>query len=138
MQIHFKSTYTTGADQQVIEFYAPLERSTYLDFQVLDFFEKRTYEENGKIQTQTIKTKIEYNDQKVTVFTGPSTLEMELNKLVKNVYVNDALHSAIYVFLKAIKPKADGIIFEYDLAMNEKMEQAINFCLDLTFINTAN
>ena len=134
MKIHFKSTHGPQDNPNVIEFYSDLEIGTYKDLDVLDFQEKRTIETNGKIEQKIIATKIEYNDHQVAIYSGPSTLEMEKDQVVRNSYLNGAIDS-IYVLLKEVIKKSQGVIFRYLIATNEQMEDANHFELDLSFIN---
>lgn len=136
MIIHFKSTYGSSTNPQVVEFYVPLVISKYQDLQVLDFEEKRTTSSSTAGRgAQILKTKIEYNATRVAIYSGISTLEMEKGQIVENLYLNDVFTNAIYVLLNEVIIQPRGVVFRYDVATNAQMEDPQHFELDLNFLN---
>lgn len=130
MKIHFKSIYGTEDNKNTVEFYAKLERSKFEDFNVLEFSEKNDSNKN-------IKTRIEYNDQKVIIYNGPSTLELEKDKIIKNLFKvnnNQSLDVFIYTFLEEIINKENSVIFIYKISVDKLLENSNKFELNLSFL----
>lgn len=130
MKIHFKSTYGQDGDKNVIEFYSPLEKSEQDGFTILDFEQKT---ESNKI----IKNRIEYNKDEVRIYSSISTLVLEKNKVVKNLFkVEDSpVDLYIYTLLHNIDEFENGAKFNYQIGTNDQMDASNEFELVLTFID---
>lgn len=129
MKIHFKSTYGPDDDKNIIEFCAPLEKTEQSGFTVLDFEQKT---ESNKI----IKNKIEYNEEEIHIYSSISTLVLEKNNVVKNLFKVEGSPVDVYIYtlLNNIEKLENGVKFNYQIGANEKMENPNDFELVLTFI----
>lgn len=128
MKIHFKSVYGPEDNKNTIEFYSRLSISKLDEFTVLDFEQK--VDNSNKV----IKSKIEYTENNVIIYTGVATLELEKNQVIKNKYIVDGMTVFVYTLLNEIKIKEDGLELKYFVASNKEMEEKNEFHLILSFI----
>ncbi|MGL4343026.1 MAG: hypothetical protein ACRCRZ_00450 [Metamycoplasmataceae bacterium] len=107
MIIEFYSEFKDSKNEkQKIKFEAPLILSEENNFRILEFLEP----------SKKIKNRIEYNDEKILIFAGPTILELEKNKKVKNKFqtMNDSF--ILVSFLKDYKNhNNEKIELHYDL-----------------------
>lgn len=127
MVLHFKSTYTiNGNETNVIKHTSNMKKWIENNLVVLEFEEKRF--EN------IIKTRIEYNDSSLTIFSGKSTLDFALNQKIKIKYKTE--HGIINMFswLKEIKEIKNGVEFFYEISTDENNWELSNkFHLELNW-----
>lgn len=119
MILHFKSKYEFKGDPEKkgneIEFKARLNKEEKdLGFTILEFEENR----EGKI----IKTRIEYSDDSLVIYTGPATLEFELNHSLKNNFSTENITIPLYTLLHSIEKLENGVVFNYEISNNESFE----------------
>lgn len=120
MTITFKSLYGQDDNIQEIKFVSSLDKSIENDINVLEFLEP----------SNNIKNRIEYNDEKVTIYAGPTTIHLEKDKMIKNNFVTEHGTVIIISFLKNIIIEENLISFEYTL--NDSNNNLINnFWIDL-------
>ena len=124
MTIHFKSTYGSNGKFNTIEFKTKLEMFQENEYRVLIFEEKRN---DNKI----IKNRIEFNEHLVNIYSGPSTLNLELNKKIKNNFNAESVSVYIWTYLKEIILEENKATFEYQVAAHEDFEEANDFKLEL-------
>lgn len=127
MQIKFTSVSTPKHSQepQTISFVAELTRTTFEDFDCLTFIEP----------SSNINNRIEINDNKLNIFAGPSTIEMEKNKKVLNTYVvpaqnNQPMNLYMSWFLTDIQHKFENkkeiYKIKYSLFMNQDENEPVS------------
>ncbi|MGL6125146.1 MAG: hypothetical protein ACRC1F_01500 [Metamycoplasmataceae bacterium] len=120
MTITFKSVYGNGDDIQEVKFVANLERSKEGDINILEFLEP----------SNNVQNRIEYNDEKVIIYAGPTTIHLEKEKKIKNNFVTPHGTIIIISFLKNILIEDNLISFTYYL--NDSDDNLINnFKIDL-------
>lgn len=129
MKIKFKSTITEEDQSKIIEVDSDLEIEKENGVTALIFDEKR----NEKI----IRNRIEYNDKLLKIFSGISTLECNLNEVVKNDYVVEGISSVFYLYTKLFNidiSKEDYLLFEYYISNEDKFNTKSHIKLELTIL----
>lgn len=127
MKINFKSTITEENQSKTIELDSDLEIEKEDGVTALVFDENR----DNKI----IKNRIEYNDKILRIFSGISTLECNLNEVVKNDYVVEGISSVFYLYTKLFNidiSKDDYLLFEYYISNEEEFSTKSHIKLELT------
>ncbi|MGL5733182.1 MAG: hypothetical protein ACRCXE_03870 [Metamycoplasmataceae bacterium] len=120
MTITFRSVYGQNEDQQEIKFVSNLEKSVENDMNILEFLEP----------SNNIQNRIEYNDEKIIIYAGPTTIHMEKDKKIKNNFVTEHGTVIIVSHLKDILVEENNISFKYSLMDNN--DNLINdFHIDL-------
>ncbi len=124
MTITFKSTYGQNENQQEIEFTSQLTKSIDQDMNVLEFIEP----------SNNIQNRIEYNESKVTIYAGPTTIDLEMNKKIKNNFVTEHGTIIIVSFLEKLILDDKNIKLKYVLS-DEKGNLINNFKIHLVISN---
>lgn len=129
MILHFKSTYTINNNEtNIIEHTSKIEKFIENGFNVLEFEEKR--------EKEIIKTRIEYNEDSLTIFSGKSTLNFNLNQKVEIKYKTEHGIISMYSWLKEIKEKENGVEFFYEISPHQnEWESSNKFHLELNWEN---
>lgn len=109
MTITFKSIYGQSDNIQEIKFVATLEKFMDNGMHVLEFLEP----------SNNIQNRIEYNDEKVIIYAGPTTIHLEKNKKIKNDFVTEHGKIIIVSFLENVILNGNEISFEYHLSDHE-------------------
>ncbi|MDK2819281.1 MAG: hypothetical protein KFW07_00435 [Mycoplasmataceae bacterium] len=125
MIIKFKSTYgKSNDDMDIIEFTSQLKKFVDGSMTVLEFIEP----------SNNIQNRIEYNDKKVSIYAGPTTIDLEINKLIKNNFVTEHGTIIIVSFMRDIKINHNLINISYSL--NDEIGNLINnFFIELHISN---
>lgn len=115
MIIKFKSTYgKTNDDLDVIEFTSQLKKSMDESMMVLEFIEP----------SNNIQNRIECNGKKASIYAGPTTIDLELNKSIKNNFVTEHGTLIIISFMNEIIISDNLIKINYSL--NDEIGNLIN------------
>ncbi len=114
MTIKFKSSYGKGENQQDIEFVSKLTKSFEKDMNILEFLEP----------SNNIQNRIEYNDSKITIYAGPTTIDLEKDVKIKNNFVTEHGTIVIVSLLNNFIIKDNEIILGYIL--NDQEGNLIN------------
>jgi len=114
MTIQFKSNYGKDEEKNEIAFTAKLKKSIDKEMSVLEFIEP----------SNNIQNRIEYNYEKVSIYAGPTTIDLELNKKIKNNFVTDHGTIIIISFLQNLNIEENKIKFNYNL--NDEVGNIIN------------
>lgn len=114
MTITFKSIYGKDDNKEEVIFTSHLDKWKDKDTNVLEFLEP----------SNNIKNRIDYNDQKISIYAGPTTIDLELGKEIKNNFVTD--HGTIIIIskLEGLVITENNIEFQYTL--NDKSGNLIN------------
>lgn len=127
MKINFKSTITEEDQSKLIELDSDLEIEKEDGVTALIFDENR----DNKI----IKNRIEYNDKLLKIFSGISTLECNLNEVVKNDYVVEGISSVFYLYTNLFNidiSKENYLLFEYYISNDQEFNTKSHIKLELT------
>jgi hypothetical protein len=124
MTITFKSSYGKNEEKQEIEFTSKLTKSIDKDMNVLEFIEP----------SNNIQNRIEYNSSKVTIYAGPTTIDLEINKKIKNNFVTEHGTIIIVSFLEKLFLEGEDIKLKYTLT-DEKDNLINNFKIHLIISN---
>ena len=124
MTITFKSTYGQNENQQEIEFTSQLTKSIDQNMNVLEFIEP----------SNNIQNRIEYNESKVTIYAGPTTIDLEMNKKIKNNFVTEHGTIIIVSLLEKLVLKDKNIKLKYILT-DEEGNLINNFKIHLIISN---
>lgn len=135
MKIHFKSTnkITKNGSENKIEFDSRLIKEFEDGFNVLTFWENR---EDGK----KIKTRIEYNNEELKIYSGVASLYCKLNSIEKNDYffpeVSDKTFN-IYTKLTEAKIEDNFLNFKYYVSHKEEidLDEVTSINLEISIIN---
>ena len=106
MTIKFHSEMEQGGEKNKVEFVAEGTVTKEMDFDVFEFKEPQ----------QGIMNRIEVSDKVINIFAGTSTINLELDKILKIEYNTPAgvmYLSSLLISLKKIK---DGVNFEYTIS----------------------
>lgn len=114
MTLTFKSTYGKEENKEEIEFTAKLEKYIDGDINILEFVEP----------SNNIQNRIEYNDEKITIYAGPTTIDMELNTKVKNNFVTE--HGTIIIVSILQNLTINENLIEFNYILNDQNENLIN------------
>ncbi len=124
MTITFKSTYGQNENQQEIEFTSQLTKSIDQDMNVLEFIEP----------SNNIQNRIEYNESKVTIYAGPTTIDLEMNKKIKNNFITEHGTIIIVSLLEKLVLNDKNIKLKYILT-DEEGNLINNFKIHLIISN---
>lgn len=120
MTITFKSSYGQNENIQEIEFVSQLKKSVDKNMNVLEFIEP----------SNNIQNRIEYNETRVTIYAGQTTIDLEQDKEVKNNFVTEHGTIIIISLLKKLVVSDNNVSLEYIL--NDRTGNLINnFKIDL-------
>jgi PKD repeat protein len=124
MTITFKSSYGQKEEKQEIEFTSKLTKSVDNGMNVLEFIEP----------SNNIQNRIEYNDSKVTIYAGPTTIDLEINKKIKNNFVTEHGTIIIISLLQELIIENEDVKLKYILT-DEKDNLINNFEINLIVSN---
>jgi hypothetical protein len=110
MKIIFKSIATLEKEKKIIEFQAPVKIINENNMKIFEFREP----------SKNIMNRIEISKKKVNIFAGPSTINLEINKMILNEYETIVGIIMFESFLKKIIFKKNDIKIFYYLSQNNK------------------
>ncbi len=123
MTIIFKSIYGINEDKNEIQFVAKLKKSIDNDMSILEFIEP----------SNNVQNRIEYNNDKVSIYAGRTTIDLELNKEIKNNFITEHGTIIIISILKNLIVTDNLVEIKYWL--NDKKGNLINeFEISLTIL----
>ncbi len=114
MTITFKSSYGKDENKQNIEFVSKLTKSIDKDMNILEFLEP----------SNNIQNRIEYNESRVTIYAGPTTIDLEKDVALKNNFVTEHGTIIIVSILKKLIIKDNEVIMNY--LLNDQEGNLIN------------
>ncbi len=118
--IQFISKIKHSDDESEISFKAAVTIGTFEDFTTFEFVEPQN----------NMTNRIEVSDKKVNIFVGPSTIELELNKVISIQYQTP--HGILYLDSHMSKLEMDNINnIKFDYSLSKEGEILGNYNITL-------
>ncbi|TDO19421.1 uncharacterized protein DUF1934 [Mycoplasma testudineum] len=106
MKVNFRSKFRQNNNDFKIEFVAPvLQLSEYEGSQVVEFIEPE----------KKVLNRFEFYPEKIIIISGPSTLELEKDSMLENIYQTPQGKFPVITNLKNYNIGENNFAFEYDL-----------------------
>ena len=121
MTIKFHSEIEQGGQNNVIEFKSTVNVTKDGDFDVYEFKEPQ----------QGIMNRIEVSKDTINIYAGSSTINLELNKVIKIEYATPSGTIYLSSLLLNLKKSKDKVNFEYSLSSGDSELGRYNLTLTI-------